>query len=218
MLKLIPKYKIGKKISFYRKGKSVKRGSARRGVYTDRNAFVKDLYNTFYTNLLNSGVDKGRAQMMSQWIVGHKVMECGYGQHLANHYNYGGIKSGSGWASFNSMDDYAKYYIDLLKRKYPGTFTANSYREYSDALFTDSYGYDPKRNAKKVYDKTLSQNEYFKKIDGTRNRVSGILGVSSDWTYRNTPSVSSSQTLPQLKPQPLQNDNTRMQQKNVQLP
>ena len=152
----------------------------------------------FCIALWHAWISAGVSPELAKVIVAQEALECGWGaSDCAKMYNYGGVKSGGGCVSFNSIQEFVKFKIDKSLNKYfPGALQAKDWKEYFDILqHTNGKG-----NPKVCYccDPTCAGDKYAKSIMGSNG---------SGGTYRTVCNY--------LEGVPSKPDNTKNSEKKV---
>lgn len=114
----------------------------------DKNNWKAELYAAYKRN--------GCSDQFARNLIGQDALETGWGQHIVGDYNYGNIKTGKSWTgasrkahdkvensydayrSYESVDDYVKDKLELLKGRYHITGTETP-EQFTDKLVAGGY-------------------------------------------------------------------------------
>lgn len=127
--------------------------------------FVKDIYNSYYRAVRPRAASDADARRQAAYLTQKAAYETGYGKSVANTNNYGGHRTGKGWLSFKSMDDFTKRDVQLLDKKWGNWRKARNHREFVNSITTNNgYGvYVPRHEYNGYFGLTNRVNKYMNK-------------------------------------------------------
>ena len=102
---------------------------------------ISSFVSTFRPMLYNALQKRGYHTNSIDNMLTQLAWESNYGKsnNAKSNYNYGGVKSGSDYAKYNSPEDFVDHYVDLIHDRYPNAFNSNDLNTYAKALKQNGY-------------------------------------------------------------------------------
>lgn len=111
---VMPEYKDGKESKYYK--------------------FVETMGPSLYKEMQRKGVKN--LQKFYEYAMKQMAAESQFGTSRVakENFNFGGVKPGTKYTKFKSVDDYTRYWVDMMMRMYPNAVAAETPLEYATAL------------------------------------------------------------------------------------